>query len=87
VLYAYDSAVYDALTGKKLLNGWVAEKVTGFAVTVRYGRETWTETIRGGSVASPVAMMNPAIQAITDLASPLPPAGFAMTGAIAPTGR
>jgi hypothetical protein len=74
VLYAFNNAVYDALTGNKLLNGWTAEKVNGFAVTVKYGRESWTETIRSASPAA-APVMSPSIQAINDLGSPLPPPG------------
>jgi hypothetical protein len=86
VLYAYESAVYDALTGKKLLNGWTAEKVNGFVVTVKYGRETWTETIKSASPAAPI--MSPSIQAINDLGSPLPPGAMANNGGMpAPFGR
>ncbi|MBU6486209.1 MAG: hypothetical protein KGQ57_00100 [Burkholderiales bacterium] len=80
VLYEYDGAVYPSLTGRKLLNGWTAEKVAGFVVTVKLGRDTWTETIRGGALSAPIA--SPSLQAINDLGGPLPPGG--MTGLATP---
>jgi hypothetical protein len=74
VLYEFDSAVYPARIGAKLLNGWTARKVNGFLVTVVDGRRTWTQPIRGGGVAAAVG--SGPMQALNDLSGPLPPGGI-----------
>jgi hypothetical protein len=74
VLYEMDGGIYTAHLGKKLINGWIAQKVDGYLVTVAEGKRVWTETIRGEAAAA--SPSNPALQALNDLSSPLPPAGM-----------
>ncbi|OLL27749.1 hypothetical protein BTH42_31590 [Burkholderia sp. SRS-W-2-2016] len=73
VLYELGGGIYSAHLGKKLLNGWVAQKVDGYLVTVAEGRHVWSEPIRSEAVAG--MSSSPALQAITDLGGPLPPSG------------
>ncbi|WP_176060328.1 hypothetical protein [Paraburkholderia sp. BCC1876] len=75
VLYEMGGGVYPAHLGTKLMNGWTAEKVSGFLVTVSQDRRVWTEPIRGGAASGVVN--TPTLQAISDLGGPLPP-GAAM---------
>lgn len=73
VLYEFRNAIYPALVGTDLLNGWKATKVDGYLVTVSDGKgKPWTEPIAGGS-ASPESSPSPALRALGDLGGPLPP--------------
>jgi len=74
VLYEMGGGIYTAHLGKKLINGWIAQKVDGYLVTVAEGKHVWTEPIRSEATAATTS--NPALQALTDLSSPLPPAGM-----------
>lgn len=86
VLYEMGGGIYTAHVGKKLINGWVAQKVDGYQVTVAEGKHVWTETIRGEAAAA--SPSNPALQALNDLSSPLPPAGMMSSAPIRqPSGR
>ncbi|MFL9995232.1 hypothetical protein PQR34_32455 [Paraburkholderia sediminicola] len=82
VLYEMAGGVYPAHLGTKLMNGWTAEKVSGYLVTVSENKRVWTEPIRGGS--SPGAVNTPTLQAINDLGGPLPPGGMATPVFISP---
>lgn len=82
VLYEMAGGVYPAHLGTKLMNGWTAQKVSGYLVTVSEGKRVWTEPIRGGS--SPGAVNTPTLQAINDLGGPLPPGGMATPVYISP---
>jgi hypothetical protein len=77
VLYEIGGGVYPAHLGTKLMNGWTAQKVSGFLVTVSEGKRVWTEPIRGGS--APGVVNTPTLQAINDLGGPLPPPGAMAT--------
>jgi hypothetical protein len=77
VLYEMGGGIYTAHLGKKLINGWIAQKMDGYLVTVAEGKRVWTETIR--SEAAAASTSNPALQALNDLSSPLPPAGLMST--------
>jgi hypothetical protein len=86
VLYEMGGGIYTAHLGKKLMNGWIAQKVDGYLVTVAERKRVWTETIR--SEAAAASTSNPALQALNDLSSPLPPAGMMSTTPIRqPSGR
>ena len=86
VLYEMSGGIYTAHLGKKLMNGWIAQKVDGYLVTVAEGKRVWTETIR--SEAAEASTSNPALQALNDLSSPLLPAGMMSTTPIRqPSGR
>ncbi|WGS55109.1 hypothetical protein LFL96_34730 (plasmid) [Paraburkholderia sp. D15] len=73
VLYESGGGIYPARLGTKLTNGWTAEKVSGYAVTVSEGKHVWTEPIRGGAASG--GMNTATLQAISDLGGPLPPGG------------
>lgn len=80
--HGHTSAVscgYPARLGTKLINGWTAQKVSGYLVTISEGKHVWTAPMRGG-VASGV-INTTTLQAINDLSGPLPPGG-PMAGAI-----
>ncbi|MFM0082821.1 hypothetical protein P0D72_28710 [Paraburkholderia sediminicola] len=73
VLYEFRNAIYPALVGSDLLNGWKVTKVDGYLVTVSEGKgKPWTEPIAGSS-ASPESSSSPALRALSDLSGPLPP--------------
>jgi hypothetical protein len=75
VLYEFRGAFYPAHVGTKLLNGWIVKRVEGFVVTVAEGRQTWTETISGGtsSASDNQQSATPIARALNDLGGPLPP--------------
>lgn len=75
VLYEMAGGVYPARLGTRLMNGWTAQKVSGYLVTVSDGKRVWTEPIRGGSSSG--VNNTPSLQAISDLGGPLPPGGMA----------
>lgn len=73
VLYEFRNAIYPALVGSDLLNGWKVTKVDGYLVTVSEGKgKPWTEPI-AGSGAIPDSSSSPALRALSDLGGPLPP--------------
>lgn len=85
VLYEFDGAVYSAGLGARLLNGWIARKVTGFVVTVADGRREISIPIRS---AAPAPLINAGpIQALGDLGGPLPPGGIFGGNAATQIGR
>ncbi|MFL9988454.1 hypothetical protein [Paraburkholderia sediminicola] len=76
VLYEFRNAIYPALVGSNLLNGWKVTKVDGYLVTVSEGKgKPWTEPIAGSS-ASPDSSSSPALRALSDLGGPLPPSAI-----------
>jgi hypothetical protein len=76
VLYDFQGATYTARQGSRLLNGWTVASVEGFTVTLVDGKRKWTETISTPSDLPLAAPDGPAIRAINDLGSPLPPGGL-----------
>jgi hypothetical protein len=75
VLYEFRGASYPAHVGTKLLNGWIVKRVEGFVVTVAEGRQTWTETISGGTSSGSDNQQpaTPIARALNALGGPLPP--------------
>lgn len=73
VLYDFQGAIYPARQGAVLLNGWTVTHVDGYRVSVEYAKRKWTEVI-SAPVMEARGVDAPAIQAINDLGSPLPPA-------------
>lgn len=89
VLYDYQGTTYTARQGSRLLNGWTVASVDGFTVNLVDGKRKWTETI-AAPTDLPVALPDgPAVRAINDLGSPLPPGGSppANTSAFVPLGK
>jgi hypothetical protein len=79
VLYDYQGTTYTARRGSRLLNGWTVASIDGFTVNLVDGKRHWTETIAAPSDAPAAIPDSPAVRAITDLSSPLPPGGIAST--------
>jgi len=80
VLYDYQGTTYTARQGSRLLNGWTVASIDGFTVNLVDGKHKWTETIVAPADAPAVALPDsPAVRAITDLSSPLPPGGVSST--------
>ncbi|MEZ2354177.1 hypothetical protein [Caballeronia sp. RCC_10] len=80
VLYDYQGTTYTARQGSRLLNGWTVASIDGFTVNLADGKHKWTETIVAPADAPAVALPDsPAVRAITDLSSPLPPGGVSST--------
>jgi hypothetical protein len=79
VLYDYQGTTYTARSGSRLLNGWTVASIDGFTVNLVDGKRHWTETIAAPSDAPAGIPDSPAVRAITDLSSPLPPGGIAPT--------
>lgn len=79
VLYDYQGTTYTARSGSRLLNGWTVASIDGFTVNLVDGKRHWTETIAAPSDAPAGIPDSPAVRAITDLSSPLPPGGIAST--------
>jgi hypothetical protein len=80
VLYDYQGTTYTARQGTRLLNGWTVASIDGFTVNLVDGKHKWTETIVAPADAPAVALPDsPAVRAITDLSSPLPPGGVSST--------
>ena len=80
VLYDYQGTTYTARQGSRLLNGWTVASIDGFTVNLVDGKRKWTETIVAPADAPAVALPDsPAVRAITDLSSPLPPGGVSST--------
>lgn len=78
VLYDYQGTTYAARRGTRLLNGWTVASIDGFSVNLVDGKRHWTETIAAPADV-PVISDGPAVRAITDLSSPLPPGGVSST--------
>lgn len=78
VLYDYQGTTYTARRGTRLLNGWTVASIDGFIVNLVDGKRHWTETIAAPAEV-PVISDGPAVRAITDLSSPLPPGGVSST--------
>ncbi|MDR5763008.1 hypothetical protein [Caballeronia sp. LZ035] len=76
VLYDFQGATYTARQGSRLLNGWTVASVKDFTVTLVDGKRKWTETISAPTDLPLAAPDSPAIRAISDLGSPLPPGGL-----------
>lgn len=80
VLYDYQGTTYTARQGSRLLNGWTVASIDGFTVNLVDGKRKWTETIAAPADVPAVAVPDsPAVRAITDLSSPLPPGGVSST--------
>lgn len=79
VLYDYQGTTYTARRGSRLLNGWTVASVDGFTVSLVDGKRQWTETIDAPSDVPAAIPDSPAVRAITDLSSPLPPGGVSST--------
>lgn len=79
VLYDYQGTTYTARRGSRLLNGWTVSSIDGFTVNLVDGKRHWTETIAAPSDAPAAIPDSPAVRAITDLSSPLPPGGISST--------
>ncbi|SAK95813.1 hypothetical protein AWB82_06960 [Caballeronia glebae] len=79
VLYDYRGTTYTARRGGRLLNGWTVASIDGFTVNLVDGKRHWTETIAAPSDVPAVIPDSPAVRAITDLSSPLPPGGISST--------
>jgi hypothetical protein len=79
VLYDYQGTTYTARRGSRLLNGWTVASIDGFTVNLVDGKRHWTETIAAPSDVPAVIRDSPAVRAITDLSSPLPPGGISST--------
>ncbi|MDR5883760.1 hypothetical protein [Caballeronia sp. LZ032] len=80
VLYDYQGTTYTARQGSRLLNGWTVASIDGFMVNLVDGKRKWSETIVAPADAPAVALPDsPAVRAITDLSSPLPPGGVSST--------
>ncbi|GJH30557.1 MULTISPECIES: hypothetical protein [Caballeronia] len=79
VLYDYQGTTYTARRGSRLLNGWTVASIDGFTVSLVDGKRHWTETIAAPSDAPAAIPDSPAVRAITDLSSPLPPGGVSST--------
>jgi hypothetical protein len=79
VLYDYQGTTYTARRGSRLLNGWTVASIDGFTVGLVDGKRRWTETIAAPADVPPVISDGPAVRAITDLSSPLPPGGVSST--------
>ncbi|WP_250482518.1 hypothetical protein [Caballeronia sp. GACF5] len=79
VLYDYQGTTYTARSGSRLLNGWTVASIDGFTVNLVDGKRHWTETIAAPSDVPAAIPDSPAVRAITDLSSPLPPGGIAST--------
>ena len=77
VLYDYQGTTYTARQGARLLNGWTVASVNGFEVSLADGKRRWTDTIAAPADVPVSVVDGPAIRAITDLGSPLPPGGIA----------
>jgi hypothetical protein len=77
VLYDYQGTTYTARQGARLLNGWTVASVNGFEVNLVDGKRKWTDTIAAPADAPVSVVDSPAIRAISDLGSPLPPGGIA----------
>jgi hypothetical protein len=77
VLYDYQGTTYTARQGSRLLNGWTVASVNGFEVSLADGKRKWTETISAPIDTPVVVADSPAVRAISDLGSPLPPGGLA----------
>ncbi|WP_143281671.1 hypothetical protein [Caballeronia cordobensis] len=79
VLYDYQGTTYTARRGSRLLNGWTVASIDGFTVGLVDGKRHWTETIAAPADVPAVVPDGPAVRAITDLSSPLPPGGVSST--------
>ncbi|VXC82199.1 conserved exported hypothetical protein [Burkholderia sp. 8Y] len=79
VLYDYQGTTYTARRGSRLLNGWTVASIDGFTVNLVDGKRHWTETIAAPADVPAVIPDGPAVRAITDLSSPLPPGGVSST--------
>jgi hypothetical protein len=79
VLYDYQGTTYTARRGSRLLNGWTVASIDGFTVGLVDGKRHWTETIAAPADVPAVISDGPAVRAITDLSSPLPPGGVSST--------
>ncbi|MDR5884110.1 hypothetical protein [Caballeronia sp. LZ032] len=80
VLYDYQGTTYTARQGSRLLNGWTVASIDGFTVNLADGKQKWTETIVAPADVPAVPRQDsPAVRAITDLSSPLPPGGVSST--------
>ena len=80
VLYDYQGTTYTARQGSRLLNGWTVASIDGFTVNLADGKHKWTETIVAPTDVPAVPRQDsPAVRAITDLSSPLPPGGVSST--------
>jgi hypothetical protein len=79
VLYDYQGTTYTARSGSRLLNGWTVASIDGFTVNLVDGKRHWTETIAAPADVPAAMPDGPAVRAITDLSSPLPPGGVSST--------
>ncbi|KDR29332.1 hypothetical protein BG57_18210 [Caballeronia grimmiae] len=80
VLYDYQGTTYTARQGSRLLNGWTVASIDGFTVNLADGKHKWTETIVAPADVPAIPRQDsPAVRAITDLSSPLPPGGVSST--------